>query len=133
MTDFTVYADGIKPARGGGKVSETLPAREHIEACKEWLTRYASKPKTRSKRRAVYSYTLKHTIERGCESGYVSNGAAIQAAVDLGYEFIQHQPDSLNVSFFMTLNLPADYPENWAQRPTWSGMIRAGAVENEQE
>jgi hypothetical protein len=128
MTDITVYDYGIKPARGGDEFGENPPVREEVEACKEWLTRYASKPKTRNKRRAVYSYGLKHIIERGCESGYVSNGAAIQAAVDLGYEFCQHEADNINVSFFMRLRLPADYPKHHCERQAWPGLVRAAAI-----
>ena len=48
------------------------------------------------------SYVLKHNVERWCETfgphKYVSNGAFIQAAIDLGYRYVQRgQVASFNI------------------------------------
>ena len=71
------------------------PKRDEIEACKEWLVLFGSKRETINKDRRAFSYHLKHCVEElnkarkdnGQEhrSLYVSNGAFIKAASELGY------------------------------------------------
>ena len=112
MCNFEIFHYGIKPARAradGWFRSTNKPPVNEIAACREWLQRYASKPKTKAAQRAKHSYTLKHLVERVCNPDYVSNGALIQAAIDLGYEWFREDAASPNVYFYMTLNLPRAY------------------------
>ena len=44
-----------------------------------------------------------------CKPDYISNGAVIQAAVDMGYEWFRVGARSPNVYFYMNLELPRAY------------------------
>jgi hypothetical protein len=71
---------GIRwPGDGLGEQLTILPA--HVEACRVFLSR--CKP---TKTAGIGSYGLKHLIEK--VTGYVSNGACIRAALDLGLKVI---------------------------------------------
>jgi len=85
------------------------PPAVEVEACKEWLQRYASKPQSKNKHGAKFSYGLKHLVEKVCKPDYISNGALIQAAVDMGYEWFRVGARSPNVYFYMNLELPRAY------------------------
>ncbi len=79
------------------KPGEEPPTRE-VVLCKEWLQQYAYPTKTF---RPHSSYFLKHVVERWAGE-YVSNGAFIQAALDLGYSIhrIDNSPNAVfNMSF----------------------------------
>ncbi len=74
-----------------------------IELCREWLKKYA-KPKNVKKNDCINSYGLKNRIENDVQE-YISNGACIQAAMDLGFRYWE---DSINANFYMRLLLPTD-------------------------
>lgn len=78
------------------------PSTEQVHLCKKWLLQYA-KPK-KSFNDKAFSYSLKHRVERDTGE-YVTNGALIQAAVNLGYKTEVH---SLNCYFNMDLFYPED-------------------------
>jgi hypothetical protein len=60
------------------------PLREQVEVCKDWIRRWVVPRKTLN--RTHDSYYLKHAVE--AEAGCcVSNGAFIQAAVELGFRY----------------------------------------------
>ena len=82
------------------------PVDSHEEfLCKEWLEKYA-KSKRVNKIDCINSYGLKHKIENQIGQ-YVSNGACIQAADDLGFKYWIGE-DSINANFYMQLLLPED-------------------------
>lgn len=107
-----------------GICSSTCDHREpnaaQVEACCEWLRRWAMPTATISLRRG--SYALKHLVENAsAQTGvvhlqtdrhgrrwggrylYVSNGAFITAALLEGYQMRQAGPDSLNAFFNLTV------------------------------
>lgn len=102
-----IFAYGLRPERWNWRnedlKGDKRPADpEQVKLCKQWLKRYA-RPKQRRGRAIGYSsYWLKHRVEAFNRHQYVSNGAFIKAAVDLGYEFVR-EPDSINVYFYMKL------------------------------
>lgn len=77
------------------------PPAEEVEVCKRWINEFIGKRKTINDEYS--SYGLKHKVEKWAEdTDYISNGAFIQAAVDLGYEYrrIRNSPNAfLNMSF----------------------------------
>lgn len=89
-----VYSNGIQ-----GEVDEPNP--EHVRICKAWLEMNARPRHTINYRHS--SYELKHAVEsalRGKETmpwSYVTNGAFIRAAIDLGYKCVPCGPMSPNV------------------------------------
>jgi hypothetical protein len=66
-------------------VNHDMPSRIQVEACKQWLMKFAKK-KHLPRGKRLNSYYLKHVVEDAIEQ-YVSNGAFIQAAVELGYKY----------------------------------------------
>ena len=84
-----------------------------VQICRTWLQQFA-RPKRIKKDDCIGSYGLKHEIERRVGQ-YVSNGACIQAAIELGYNF-WHRSGGINAHFYMELILPED---QWKrERPT---------------
>ena len=79
-------------------------SENEIELCKEWLVKFA-KRKNRRPGECVNSYYLKHVIEEAVDK-YVPNGAAIQAALNLGFRY--RADDGPNAYFHMELLLPED-------------------------
>jgi hypothetical protein len=79
------------------------PERSEIDSCKEWIELYCKKRKTFN--RNMSSYELKHIVEDYSEyhkeRNYVSNGAFIQAATELGYEYKPCHSGSPNAYFKM--------------------------------
>ena len=61
---------------------DTLPDRHQIEHCEAWLREYAQPQQAINY--SVFSYYLKHVVEK-CQREYISNGAFIRAAMNLGY------------------------------------------------
>jgi hypothetical protein len=60
------------------------PSSEMVTTCRRWIQAYASPRKTFN---TLYSsYSLKHMVENTPGYSYVTNGAFIQAALELGYE-----------------------------------------------
>lgn len=91
MKDLFVTANGLSDTPG------KEPDRVEIETCKKWLAEFARKRKSINDRR--WSYSLKHTVERWADL-YISNGAFIQAAIELGYNYKRVQ-NGLNANFDM--------------------------------
>lgn len=98
-----IFGNGLVDSFGTG----TLPQKDEVAFCEQWLMKYA-KPARVPRDDMVFSYSLKHRIEKDHPHGYVSNGALIQAAVNLEYEFIQDGHGSPNALFHMRLRLPED-------------------------
>jgi hypothetical protein len=74
---YTINANGLSwPGEPGQR--DTAPPRGEVDLCRAFLARCE-----RTKTGRYNSYSLKHVIERAV-SDYVSNGACIQAAVELG-------------------------------------------------
>ena len=84
-------------ANGLADAVDRLPAAVEIETCERWLRECAEPRKTINAR--AYSYYLKHVVENWANL-YISNGAFIQAAVNLGYRYAR---TGLNASFNMRL------------------------------
>lgn len=61
-----------------------IPLQEEVEACKRWIIKFCKKRKSFNRDR--HSYELKHKVERWANY-YVSNGAFIKAACELGYKY----------------------------------------------
>ena len=76
-----------------------------IVICREWLKKYA-KSKNVKKYDCINSYGLKNKIENDARE-YITNGACIQAAMDLGFRYWVGE-DSVNANFYMQLLLPED-------------------------
>ena len=81
-------------------------AEDEIEYCKEWINEFITPRNTINEQRS--SYGLKHRVEQwpGRESKYVSNGAFILAALELGYTYkrIQNGPNAFFNMSFVKLN-----------------------------
>jgi len=68
-----------------------------VRLCKDWIKKWITKRKTINEKKG--SYCLKHAVERN-NSNYISNGAFIQAAIDLGYSYRVSGPNAFfNMSF----------------------------------
>ncbi len=90
---FELYAHGFRWTGDSlGDRREIDPGQ--VEICRRFLS--ACKP---SKKAGVGSYGLKHVVERWA-SEYVSNGACIQAAIDLGLPVV---PQFRGYSLFQAL------------------------------
>lgn len=69
------------------------PSENEIKHCEAWIKRFARPSKAINQR--AFSYSLKHVVEKWHYNGttwhdpggYVSNGAFIQAAVNLCYRY----------------------------------------------
>jgi hypothetical protein len=82
-----------------GKVVEPVDIEE-VKLCKQWLLRKARKRKTINTNYS--SYGLKHRVE-DTYGKYVSNGAFIVAAMELGYEVKPTDFDSPNGNFNISI------------------------------
>lgn len=76
---------------------------QEMTLCKKWLEKHAESKKV-NKIDCINSYGLKHRIEKDVGE-YISNGACIQAACDLGFQYWVGD-DSMNANFYMELLLP---------------------------
>jgi hypothetical protein len=76
-----------------------LPAADQVKRTEEWLKINAEKRK--SINRMISSYGLKHQIEK--DTGYITNGALIQAANNLGYQIYPCRYGDLNCWFNISL------------------------------
>lgn len=77
------------------------PSRQQVKSCLEFLAPHG---KRKTINRNISSYGLKHAVERWLRSNgsdayfcYVSNGALIMAALELGYDCVQCAHGSPNV------------------------------------
>ncbi|MEK6282151.1 MAG: hypothetical protein AABN95_17480 [Acidobacteriota bacterium] len=80
------------------------PSHAQINKCKQWLKQFARK-KSLPTDRCLNSYYLKHVVEDAVGE-YVTNGAFIQAAVDLGFKYSSIVGP--NAFFHIELRLPED-------------------------
>lgn len=88
------------------------PSEAQVEECRQWLKQFARK-KSLPADRCLNSYYLKHVVEDAIGS-YVTNGAFIQAAIDLGFKY--SGIIGPNAYFHIELRLPKD---EWTRvRPT---------------
>ena len=76
---------------------EDLPNKEEVKLCEVWINKFIEKRKTINKEYS--SYGLKHFVERHFKT-YCSNGAFIQASINLGFEL---KEVGLNAYFNMGL------------------------------
>jgi hypothetical protein len=84
------------------------PERDQVEYCKLWIKECCRRQRVFN--RDAGSYSLKVCVENKAreekrEDTYISNGAFIQAAVELGYKVKAHK-DSPNAIFNMKIILP---------------------------
>ena len=114
---FTRYNQYIISTRGlelqPDKLA-VLPNPDMVEICEIIIARWIDKRKTINRDGHNYnSYGLKHVFEqvsnndtinpdRGGEDVYISNGAMIQAAVDLGFDVEACSPNSHIAAFNMS-------------------------------
>ena len=78
------------------------PRQEQIELCKSWILNNCKPRKTIND--TAFSYGLKHRVERDVKT-YISNGAFIRAAIELGYKYKVKSP---NAWFAMAFLLPPE-------------------------
>ena len=84
-----------------------LPKNDEVFHCELWISTFCQKTKFINPR--AYSYSLKHFAENWDSNlpnpcKYVSNGAFIQAAVNLGYLF---RESGINCYFNMSIDKSA--------------------------
>jgi len=73
------------------------PIQSEVELCERWINEFVTMRKTINTERG--SYGLKHAAEHWLNE-YVSNGAFIQAAVNLGYKYKRDGPNAyFNMAF----------------------------------
>ncbi len=87
-----------------GVREQEAPPRDHVDDCKEWLLKYAKK-KHLPEGRCLNSYYLKHVVEEAT-GHYVTNGAFIQAAIELGFNY--SRIIGPNAFFHLEIRLPED-------------------------
>ncbi len=93
-----IYVEGYGYVNSEGFADEPgqSPSTKEVALCKEWIQQYALP----TERFGHYSsYFLKHVVERWAGE-YVSNGAFIQAALELGYS-VRRTEDTPNAVFNM--------------------------------
>lgn len=100
--EFIITGDGLIPNSELNSNRDISLVSNEIESCEEWLTEYS---KTYSKIGNESSYSLKHKVEDWADT-YVSNGAFIQAAHNLGYPI--KDIDGLNAYFGIKLLIPEE-------------------------
>lgn len=109
--DCVVTDEGLVSATLFDPQKCPVPRRDEIERCKAWIGKYC-------RRQSAFnfddgSYTLKTAVESQarddkCEKTYVSNGAFVQAAVELGYKAKAIDEYYPNVFFNMKVCLSRD-------------------------
>ena len=100
---FAIVANGLLPLGAYSPEKYPLPNPDEVQICQSWIEEFAEKIKRIN--RETYSYSLKHRVEQWSGS-YVSNGAFILAALNMGYEFQAFQGRNPNAIFNMRLFLP---------------------------
>jgi len=70
---------------------------KEVSLCKKWIKKYITPRKTINTKKG--SYNLKGLVEKDT-STYISNGAFIKAAIELGYEY---KENGKNAYFNMSL------------------------------
>jgi len=92
---YFISANGIVYTKSGFEP----PSSVEVGLCREWITLFGYPRATFN--RKIGSYWLKHAVEHWAGE-YVSNGAFIKAALDLGYR-VSPISDSPNAYFNITL------------------------------
>jgi len=88
------------------------PPRFEVDICKLWIKKFIDPRKTINTRHG--SYSLKHFVEDWA-GHYISNGAFIQAAIELGFNYRNRGPNAwFNMSFIRAEK--ADLISSW-----WNG------------
>lgn len=109
---MTSKPENLGPTGFGDPTPFSEPEQPQIELCKRWISTFAEPRKTLNSK--THSYGMKHIIEDWA-GVYISNGAFIAAAIDLGYRYKQPQgTKSPNAVFNMSL---ADYETLWQRCP----------------
>ncbi len=85
-----------------GVREEEAPSRTQVDDCKQWLLKYA-KRKSLPEGKRLNSFYLKELVENATER-YVTNGAFIQAAIELGFKY--SSIFGPNAFFHIELRLP---------------------------
>jgi len=80
---------------------KTTINKKEVDSCKEWIKRWVYPRKTINTKRG--SYNLKGLVEKEM-SIYISNGAFIKAAIEMGYKFKETSRESKNAYFNMSFN-----------------------------
>ena len=106
-TEYEVQSHGLVSAEYKGD-RRGAPLQAHVACCREWLSTWAHRPGPI----CVSSYVLKHTIERHAGL-YITNGAAIEAVCQLGWDVLPDSPDSPNAR----LRLGSGTPPDGTRRP----------------
>ena len=101
--DFMITGNGLIPNSEFNSSRDRPLVDNEIETCEEWLTEYSQ---TYSKIRNERSHSLKEKVEDWADT-YVSNGAFIQAAHNLGYT-IKVIDDGPNAYFGIKLLIPEE-------------------------
>jgi hypothetical protein len=81
----------------------SFPYQEEVQVCQQWIEKFCKLIKPINPE--AYSYSLKHKVEKW-SGRYVSNGAFILAAVNMGYDVQVAGNRSPNAVFNMRLLLP---------------------------
>jgi hypothetical protein len=102
---FVITSTGIFPESTTISDQSSLPNADEVLICENWIREY-TEPHSKITRRES-SYVLKHRAENWAKT-YVSNGAFIQAAVNLDYR-IEVRDNGPNACFGMKL-LPSATP-----------------------
>jgi len=83
------------------------PPPDEVKICKEWITEWIERQDKINPQ--YHSYGLKHAVE-AARRQYVSNGAFIQAAIELGYKYKRcRKPDGPNACFNMSFKRLKSY------------------------
>jgi hypothetical protein len=83
LAEYKNKAASLWILTAGEILAAVFPKPEEVEICKTWIELYG-RPKKAFGNRS--SYVLKHVVERWAGE-YVTNGAFIEAARQLGYEY----------------------------------------------
>lgn len=120
--DLVIDANGIMPEAK----AKTPPDVEQVERARKFLKLFGRKTVAISTKRS--SYGLKHTVEK--LDGYISNGALIQAAKELGYKMRPLRAGSPNVYLNISISRGVEHylhnPKDY--RPKGSKRTRSSHV-----
>ena len=103
LNDFVLASSGLIPKRLFNIDKHGEPDNQQVELCEKWISRNCKKAKEINPE--AYSYWLKHKVEEWSVV-YVSNGAFIAAALNLGYRMRISGDNGPNSIFDMVLLLP---------------------------
>jgi hypothetical protein len=111
-----LYIHGFFDPNFGGNIGDygrpEKPPRVEVDICKLWIKKFIDPRKTISTQHR--SYGLKHFVEKWAEH-YIPNGAFIQAAIELGFNYRMRGPNAwFNMSFIRAKKahlIPSRYNE----------------------